>query len=419
MSQKKNTIYYGWFIVLAFFLIWIATQGIYQHSFTAFIEPLANKFGWNYTQVTFAASLRASLYMLFTPIAGAIIDRWSARKLVFLGIVLVSIGIFLLSRINTLGQFYLCFILVGIGGSTCTMTVPLTVVGRWFRKKLSLATGIAMSAAGFGGLVVPLVTHLIDTAGWRAAMSIIGLTLLVAISPLSLIIRQNPEQYGYLPDGDVNDKSVSDTVPNAIKDSTEDIGIKQILKSRPFWQISLAFTLLLFTPIGVQIHAMPYLSTIGVERTTSSFITSALLISGSFGRLLFGWLGDRFDRRRVAASGTTLMGISLLLFIYTTTDTTWLVMPAIIFCGIGWGTVVMHPVLLRQYFNTSKLGFIIGFSIGITMIAFIVSPPLISWIFEMFGNYRVSWFVLIGIVIISVIGQLTNPSSNITMRKIS
>jgi OFA family oxalate/formate antiporter-like MFS transporter len=416
--MKKSQIFYGWYIVVAFLLIWLVYAGIAVYSFTAFIEPLSNLFGWNYTQVTFASSLRAVSYVLLMPIAGLVVDRWSARKLVFAGIICTSIGIFLLSWINSLGQLYLCYILMGIGGITCTATIPVTVVGRWFRRKVSFATSIVMSASGFGGLLVPLVTRVIDTAGLHTAMLFMGLSIFVIISPLSLIIRRSPEQYGYLPDGDVNDNTVPGEGQDSIHSNDAGSGIKQDLKSSPFWHITLAFMCLTFATVGVQVHTMPYMSTIGIDRTTSSFLASAMLISGIFGRLFFGWFGDKFDKRWVAASGAILVGLGLLLFTFTRTDTTQLLIPAFILCGIGWGGAIMHPVLLREYFGTSNLGAVIGFSISIITIAFIVSPPLVSWIFERFGDYRIAWFILIGMVIISVISQLTNPSAT-TRQKVS
>ena len=419
MLQKRYKIFYGWYIVLALILIWMVAQGIATHSFTAFIEPITNKFGWDYTQITLALSLYNLIAMLLSPIVGIAVDHWSARKLIFIGIILTSIGIFLLGWINSLGQLYLCYILMGIGGSTCIATVPMTIVGRWFRKRLSVATSIVMSGGAVGGLLVPLVTYFVDTIGWQTTMLITGLGMFVIISPLSLIIRQSPEQYGYLPDGDVNDNTAPSEGRTLTQGSGEDIGIKQALKSRPFWHISLAFMCLVFAPIAVQVHIMPYLSTIGIERTASSFTASMLLISNIFGRLLFGWFGDRFNKKWTAASGTILVGISLLLLSYITSISTGVLIPAVILCGIGWGgATIMYPVLLRVYFGTNHLGSIIGFSMSITTIALIVSPPLTSWLFERFDDYRIAWLVLIGVIIISVIIQVTNPSAT-TRQKVS
>ena len=71
-------------------------------------------------------------------------------------------------------KFYAIYFFIGMTTSTCIATIPLTVVGRWFRKKMSLATGILMAGAGCSGLLVPLVTRIIDMSGWQNAMTILG-----------------------------------------------------------------------------------------------------------------------------------------------------------------------------------------------------------------------------------------------------
>ena len=77
----------------------------------------------------------------------------------------------------------------------------------------------------------------------------------------------------------------------------------------------------------------------------------------------------------------------------------------------------MHSVLLRENFGTINLGSVIGFSVGITAIGLMVGPPLASWLYESFGNYRITWLVLTGITVISIISQLTNPSVHTRRQK--
>ena len=94
MSVNKSRIFYGWYIVAALFLIWTICHGLVILSFTAYIDPLTSTFGWSYTQITVAASLRSLIYVIFMLITGMIVDRWSARKLVFAGVTVASIGVF-------------------------------------------------------------------------------------------------------------------------------------------------------------------------------------------------------------------------------------------------------------------------------------------------------------------------------------
>ena len=418
MPLRKNRVFYGWFIVAALCVIWTAVGGIVSIGFTSFIEPLTNRFGWTYTQITFAASLRSLMMVIFSPIGGLLSDRWGARKMVFTGIALCGIGLFLLYWIDSLTQFYLCSILIGIGYSISTGAVPQAVIGRWFRKKMSLATGILMVSGGAAGLLVPLVTQVIDIYGWQTAMAILGTGFWVLLTPLSLVIRQSPEQYGYLPDGDIEEETVSSQSDNYVPDTVTETGARQFVKDRVFWHITVALSLHMLLSTAVIVHSMPFLSTIGIDRTTSSFVSGALSIVGVFGRLGFGWFGDKFNKRWLAASGTTMIGLSLIIFGCTTTANIWVLLPAVILFGTGYGgTVTLHSVLLRENFGIVNIGAVIGLSVGITAIGMIAGPPLTSWLYESFGTYRITWFILIGVVIISVVSQLTNPSVHTMTQK--
>jgi sugar phosphate permease len=409
--MKKIHIFYGWYIVAALFFVWAFVGGIVMNSFTAYIEPLSDKFGWNYTSIAFAVSLHHMAQVIFFPVAGLFVDRWSVRKLVFTGIFFTAIGIFLLSRITSLSQFYAIYFFIGITTSTCIATIPLTVVGRWFRKKISLATGILMAGAGSSGLLVPLVTRIIDMFGWQNAMAILGTGLMVIISPLALLIRPEPEKYGYLPDGDINAKPDIDEVQTPVEINENQVGVKQALKSRVFWHITIGYVFLFLVGLAVTTNIMPYLSTIGIDRKTASFLVSALVIGGLFGRLGFGWLGDRLNKRYVAISGIFLVGLCLLVLIYVVPVAGWIILPAIIVFSFGYGgAVTMQSVLLKEYFGAGNLGSIIGFSFGITRSGIIVGPPLASWLYERFDNYNIAWFILAGFVFMNVVIHLTNPS---------
>ena len=411
MSSQKSRVFYGWFILVALFVIWTSIAGISFTAFTSYIEPITNKFGWTYTQITFATSLRAMMLIPLVPIGGLLSDRWGSRKLIFAGITVVCLGFYLLSRINSISQFYLCFILIGIGYSTSTTAIPQAVVGRWFRKKMSLATGLLMMAGGTAGLTVPLVTRIIDIYGWQTTMAILGIGLWILLSPLSLIIRHSPEPYGYMPDGETGDDAVYNDNKEQVPDVNVHIGVKQLLKNGVFWHITIAYALHSMAGTALTVHTMPYLSTISIDRTISSFIAGALSIMGVFGRLGFGFFGDKYNKRWMASTGTIMVSISLIILSIITSSNTWMLFPAIILFGVGYGgTITLHSVLLRENFGTINLGSVIGFSVGFTAIGMMIGPPMASWLFESFGNYRITWLVLAGFAAISIISQLTNPS---------
>ena len=299
ISKNHPRVFYGWWVVGSCFLVALYVGGVIFYGFTAILEPIANEFGWSYAQISLAASLRGLEIGLLSPLLGILVDRWGPRKLIFSGAIIIGLGLMLLSRTTSLGMFYGAFILVGIGLSTCSGTVLVTAVANWFQRKMSIATGIMMCGFGFSGLLVPVVVRLIDIFDWRTAMVILGLGMLVVVLPLSLLVRHKPEQYGYLPDGEVSSSEIPDEGLTSAQAAEEDFGAKQALKSSTFWHIALALMCLAIIVSAVITHVMPYLSSIGIARATSSLMAGAIPLFSISGRLGFGWLGDKLDKRQI------------------------------------------------------------------------------------------------------------------------
>jgi MFS family permease len=392
-------VFYGWYVVGASCLISLYVSGSIYLGFTAAFEPITQEFGWSYTQVSLAASLRGLEVGFLVPVAGMLMDRWGPRRLISGGVALSGLGLMLLSQINSLATFYACFVLISAGVSTATTTLLMAVVANWFHKKVGLAMGLAASGVAFGGLLIPLITSLVDTFGWRQAMIIMGLGMWAIPLPLSLLLRHKPERYGWLPDGE-DYRSVLDDSHSRPEASNEvHVGAKGALTSWTFWIIAIAFLCQVLPVSAVNTHIMPYLSSIGIPRSTASFIASALPLVTVVGRVGFGWFGDRVDKKGVTALALALTSLGVLILGYTSVRRTWVIMAFIVVFGIGWGGAVpMLSGLLREYFGRERLGTIVGFAGSVMMVGVITGAPLAGWVFDQRGDYQPAWFILAGIV---------------------
>ena len=407
---KPSKVFYGWWIVGACFLIALYLGGIVYYGFTAIFEPIANEFGWSYTQVSFAASIRGLETALLAPLAGILVDRWGPRRLMFSGAIITGLGLILLSRTTSLGMFYTAFVLIALGVSATAGTVISTAVANWFRRRMGLATGIVISGFGFGGLLIPVIVRLIDMFSWQTAMAILALGMWVIGLPLALLVRNKPEQYGYLPDGEVSGTVTSDKSSAPAQTVEMDIGVKQALKSRVFWHISLALMCRALIVSAVVTHVMPYLSSIGISRAISSFVAAAIPLLSTGGRIGFGWLGDKLNKRWVIAGVFAMISLGLLSFGYTSTGGAWLLVPFLILFGISYGsTTVLRGALVQEYFGRGRFGTILGFMVGIMHLGTIVGPPLAGWVFDNWGSYYAIWFVLAGVAVVALIIVATMP----------
>ena len=177
-------IFYGWWIVVACFIIALYMSGSVFYGFTAVFKPIAEEFGWSYTSISIAASIRGLEAGLLAPVVGILVDRCGPRKVIFGGVLLIGMGLMLLSQVHSLIMFYFAFILMSLGVSSCGISVTAAVVAHWFHRRVGLATGITICGYGSSGLLVPVMVRLVDLYDWRTAIFIMGVGMLVIGLPL-------------------------------------------------------------------------------------------------------------------------------------------------------------------------------------------------------------------------------------------
>jgi MFS family permease len=362
-------IFFGWWIVLACFFIAVYVGGACFFGFTAFFEPIVDEFGWSYTQVSVAFSLRGLEMGILAPIIGFLVDRFGSRKLTFSGVLVGGSALILLGLTKSVLMFYSAFFLLGLGAGGCTSTVLMTAVAQWFRKNVGKAMGIVACGFGFGGILIPLIVWLIDLQGWRTALIILGLGLWALGIPLSLMIRDKPELYGYLPDGEAPMGGIADhSAPEM-----EGGDFREALKDRNFWKIALGDAIRMMITAAIITHVMPYLSSIGVSRSRAALVATSIPLLSIIGRFGFGWLSDIFDKRCVLAVAYCLLGLGI--FAFSSLHTEWLLIPfLLLFPPAFGGCISLRGAIVREYFGRSSFGRLLGIILGMAAIGGIIGP---------------------------------------------
>ncbi|MFC2058547.1 MFS transporter [Chloroflexota bacterium] len=307
------------------------------------------------------------------------------------------LGAILLSRVNSLAAFYVVYIVLALGIGACFPQVPMIAVARWFKEKMGKTTGLLMIGGGAGGAVVPLVVWLIAQYDWRTALVILGIGMWVICIPASLLLRHKPEQYGYLPDGEIAAAPAESEVANAGPVSPVSIGAeyttKEALKTRTFWFLTLATSIGLMVMSVMLVHLMPYLESIGISRGMAGLIMTLLAVFNVVGRFGFGLLGDVIDRAKLLAITLALAAVGVVIFAYA--RTAWGFIPFLLTFGpaIG-GQSVLRFAIQREYFGRSAYGGIQGLILVGIVVTNVAAPPIVGWAFDVSGSYHLSWIVL-------------------------
>jgi sugar phosphate permease len=419
IPKRRDPIFYGYWIVAASFIISLLTNGFVLLGFTALFEPIVNEFGWSYTQISLAASLRGVEVGLLSPLMGFFVDRFGPRRLVFIGIFSVGTGLLYLGQVHSLAGFYMGYIIIAVGLSFASPVVVLATMAYWFRKRLGMATGITVSGFACGGLLVPLVVKLIDAYDWRIAVTIIGITTSLICLPLSLMLRHRPEKYGLLPDGEKTVVIPSRQLNQAFPPVENEFTVRQALKSPAFWHIGLAMLFFFMSISTVTAHVMPYLDSIGIPRATAGFITMALPLVSIIGRIGSGWAGDRYNKKHVATGLFIFAIIGLGSTALASPAALWLLVPFIIFFGIGWGGSTTARVnMIHEYFGSGKFGSIFGLCMGMAALGTIVGPIYAGWVWDTWGGYQITWITLTALVAVGTIILVTTPPAYPKSKKV-
>src|SRR6202023_1978406 len=155
-------------------------------SFTVFLKPISENFGWDRAQVVSVYSLTALAGGLAAPLIGRLFDRSGPRSVYSLGLLLLGGAFLVAAHAQSLWQFQLSLgLCVGIGVAFIGNVPNSILLGRWFGPRLPTAMAIVYSATGAGVLILlPASQVLIDQVGWRGAYQIFGGTALFLLLPL-------------------------------------------------------------------------------------------------------------------------------------------------------------------------------------------------------------------------------------------
>ncbi len=395
-------LFYGWWIVAASFLISVYVGCCGFFGFTAMIDPIVREFGWSYTEVSFASSLRGLEMGILAPIVGVLVDRFGPRRLILAGVVTIGAGFILLSLTQSLWTFYASFILLAFGAGGCTSVVTLAVVARWFRRDLGKAMGISVSGFGASGLLVPVIVWLIDSYGWRTAMTVQGAGMWALGIPLALIIRDRPEEMGLTPDGPLSPKRAAESAADRPAIPESRVPFREALTSRPFLWLNLVEAIRFTVLTAVVVHVMPYLSSQGIARETAGLVAAAIPLCSIPGRFGFGWMGDVTEKRYVMAAAFACMAAGLLAFHFAAARWSLALFLLLFSPGFG-GNMVMRGAVVREYFGVHNFGKLMGVTLGAASIGGIIGPTAAGWVYDTTGGYGPVWIACAGLIALSLL----------------
>ena len=317
-----------------------------------------------------------------------------------------------MSQINSIWQLYLFYgaiIGIGMGGAF----VPLaSTVARWFVKRRSMMTGIALSGLGAGNFIVPpVVSWLIYTYDWRSSYIIVGALVLVFVVLAAQFLKRNPGQIGQLPDGK------NKVEEPALKSGFDGFSLKEAALTRQFWILFAMFFCVGFYLFVITVHIVPHAMDLGISAATAANILATVGGLSIVGRVVLGMVADRIGNRPVYIIGFAMMSAATFLLVPIRTEVWSLYLFAAIFGFASSGPGSLTSPLVAELFGMRSHGIIfgvidIGFTIGGSL-----GPFVAAYIFDTMGSYQVSFLVCAAVSALGLIlAALLRPTKRPEMK---
>jgi MFS family permease len=373
------------FVVL-FCIVGIAVWGL-----PFYYDFMVQQFGWTRAQVTSGNALsKLVVGPIFGFLAGWVVDRFGPRRLMMIGVLMAGGALVGLGSISSLGLFYF-FYLFNALGYVCGGPLPNQVLlTEWFDRSRGKAMGFAYLGIGLGGATVPWISHtLAQHFGWQTSLRILGLLIVVVSLPLVLMLKDLPSR--------------------ATVVAVRPASLMAAFKQSSFYLLTLGSMCSIAAVSGTQQNLKLFLSLDRhfTQRNAASVLSLVLAFSIA-GRLLIGWLADRFSKKYVMLLTYLLVAAGIPLMFLGTTRLTLYVSGAIFGIGLG-GDYMIIPLITAEIFGLEILGRLLGVILTAGGIAEAAAPWLIGHLRDLSGNYRESCFVLVGIALLGGVAVLGLP----------
>jgi MFS family permease len=385
LSGTRRGIYYGWIVVGVAFTVMFVNYGV-RATQTVVIKNIADELGIGRGAASLPFTVCIFIYAFLAPVTGRLVDRYGPRWVMIGGALIAGLGLWLCSRADNLFALVIFFgVIFGLGGNGIGLVPSNTSVAVWFRRRLGLALGIATMGIGFGIMILPRLTKLVESQwGWRTSFQFLGYVALALAVPVFFLLRGKKT-----PAYDEGEGSGEEQCEVVV--ASGGLTLRQALRTSSFWLLFAGFVLIVIAVYGVMLHQVPFATDRAIDEGWAAWSVTVAGATSIIGRFFFGWLADRSREKKYAlypACGVLMLSLLMLIFV----NHAWSLMLFAAFFGLGfapYGPVI--PAVVVEVFGKANMGAIFGVVTTGGALGGAAGPYITGLIFDVSGSYVWAW----------------------------
>ena len=405
----KRKVFYGYWVLSAGSVVMMLLGIAGLHGLGVFFSALQRDYHWSSALLSGAFALSRAESGLLGPVEGYLVDRLGPRKMVAIGLTILGVGFILLSRVDSLVSFYIAMVVIALGTGLGGFLAIMASLTNWFHRLRARAMAVATVGVNVGGLLVVVLTWGVTNYGWRASALVFALIVFSLIVPITMVLRDRPEDYGLLPDGaeapasqgnpsppssDDDDAAVQGTATQDVAgDANEDMTVREALHSQAFWMVSLVHGIAVMALSALAVHQIERMVQAGVSLQMAGLVVTIYTGVGIFFRVFSGYIADIFDKRYVIAG--FLLFQTLALFVFAVGNNMLMFVLFGLLFAPGWsGRGAALTAFRGELFGRKRFASITGVSMVITNSLSLIGPVFAGLMFDITGSYLIPFLTL-------------------------
>jgi MFS family permease len=401
----SSRLHYGWVIVILGVLVVMCAIGVGRFAFGMLLPSMGEGLALSYPQMGVISTSNFIGYLVGALVAGRLIVRHGARRLIAAALATISVSLVIISMISSFWLVLVLFTVTGLGSGSANVAM-MGLISYWFQRSLrGRASGLVVSGSGFAimltGLIIPVINSTFGPKGWRVGWFVLALLVVLVAAISGLLLRNHPQDVGLAPAG------------HAVEDVHSHAPVPEGERRRATWQLGMIYFAFGFSYV---IYATFIVTTLvqqrGFSESTAGWLWFAFGFFSIFSGLIFGALSDHTSRRTGFAAVFAMQAIAFVL-LGIPLAAPFLYLSVILFGLSAWSIPGIMGAAIGDYMGPRQAVRSLGIITGFVGIGQATGPVVAGVLAEWSGTFDSSYLLAAVFAVLGGIFSLTlrPPSS--------